>query len=382
MIIKPLGFYTYGMEWLSDVSLNDFDGFRICQITPNNGDPGDSYSALSTSRWRINPTYQSGNEPPYQWGTPADGGALDEVHWAVMGTTYALGISNQSGFGSYPAWWCGSDFESNNDLFSTLNALPYNQINGNYWDPTAVTRDEIILDHYQNGFWFWRHGNLPPLSQSCLLSFEFETDSCWESEGSDVQDLSGLGNDGVVVNTPPSYDHWAATATTPYCGVFPFQDTNYITVANTITTTNNCCTYEWVNKVTSGASQQNYVFVTELSAFLRCNPVSNDWDFSGLIQINTPVNTIPNHGVLSIDTQVAPNGSARLYLGNNTGYALAGSSNASAAVYGKVGADLTIGGFGVDGYDGDMNMFRIWDGVLNSTQAEILWYHSQYKTHW
>lgn len=391
MINKPLGFYTYGMGWYDDTVgsgyYNRFDGFRICQVVNSNGDPGDSYSALSTSRWRVPGAYTislSEGEPEFQWATPADGGGGDSP-WAVMGTTETLGISNDASLdNTNPAWWCGQDFEDDDDLFGVINSLPFNQINGNSYSSDTYSRDQLVQETYKNGFWIWRRDNLPPLTQSCLLSYEFENEECWASEEGEVFDLSGNGNTGTIISavTEPAWTAWPADASAPYCGVFPMQKANKIQIQNDIETTNSKCTYEWLGKVTDATNYNNYVFQTENSVFFRQNPAGTEWDFSSKIQATSPDCMLPNHSTLAIDYQSQ---TAYLWCGNSGGWSQAGWSNGiNSSIYGEVGADFTIGGLGSSGYhyDGDMNMFRIWDGNLNATQAEILWYHSQYKTHW
>lgn len=382
MIVKPLGFYTYGGEFVADTQQSTFDGFRILSRFGNFPSPQqDFYSALSTTQWMINP--ESEGDPSHQRGTPADDNSLDRP-WAIMGMTDSLGMLVGNLNNDDPAWWCGNDWDSDNEFYTIINGLQFNQGQGIYYDPNTTDRDTVVMNMQKGGFWFWRPGNEPPLTRTCLLSYEFDTEDCWEGSGaSEVYDLSGNGNTGTINGTSyPDYDSFPADAVNPWSARFPFDATRRIVVANNITSTDDAVTYEYLGAVASNSTYQ-YIFQTSNSVYWRARENTNYWDFSSQNTSTSPDPSLMSHAVLAIDAQV---NTSQLYVGNYSSWSLRTSAGANNSIYGKVGAGFTIGGLytggGSNNFDGGMNMFRIWDGRCSSTEAEILFTHSKYKTGW
>ena len=377
MIVKPTGFWTYGGEYFADTSQNTFDGWRILSKF-GNYPSGDWYSALSTSQWRS----EFNGEPSKQRGTPADDPLPPDMPWAIMGMTDILGM--RTGTLNYydPAWWVGTDWSSDNEFYTIINGLQFNQNQGIYYDPNTTDRDVVTMNMQKSGFWFWRPGNEPPLTRTCWLSYEFDTEDCWEGSGaSEVYDLSGNGNTGTINGTSyPDYDSFPPDAVNPWSARFPFDATRRIVVANNITSTNDAVTYEYLGAVEANATYQ-YIFQTSNSVYWRVREDTNYWDFTSQNISTSPDPSLVSHAVLAIDAQ---GNTSQLYVGNNSGWSLRNSAGANNVIYGKVGAGFTIGGLtgGSNVFNGGMNMFRIWDGRCSSTEAEILWSHSKYKTAW
>ena len=381
MIIKPLGFNVYGTNLVAD--RDQFTGFRI--IRRRSADGIAYLDALSTIRWgdetypaalvKRNTATTGANvtEPNYQTGTPANGSVLP-IAWALIGVEEYDTLT--------PHYWNGNfNWFSDSAFFEVFYNLPERYRIG--WNNgTRMDATELLQN---NGLWFWRPDNTPPLTIECKLNYEFQQKECWDG-GTIVNDLSGNGASGIMragaLASSPGWGQLPYTTLQPWCGTWPAEGTYKVDVVSNVGITNNL-TIEYIGKFTGTTTNNTGAIVSWSGVSFQNYNGSSTWGFSNLFGATNGTPTVNNHIVLTLRGNA---NSYSCYAMNNasgglTRQTIAAGTAAQAglvATLANVGSGVSVGYGGSNTeWDGEMNCFRMWDGPVSDQEARILQNHSQ-----
>ena len=294
-------------------------------------------------------------------------------------------------------------------VIDRLSLLPYFTRFGN--TPVSTTNQwEVVKQLYEAGMWFLTQGGVPPISAQCRCNYDFQYDDCWNGEV-----FSGIaGNDEVysILNpyaTPQApvgtlHTQVARPSTTgPWMSYFDcaqgagINTTAYISVADTITISGDSITIEYVGKKNSYTQESllydardgggAYLQVVEGGAFDK----DFTWDggIGGFIERNTPNTdnrqTNRHHwiGVSNNTSNICKMfyGDSTSVLGTGTEWQQMGGSESANTDLSTIGADMTIGTNNTltQKWDGWLSMFRVYQGSVTDTEAEIMWLHQKYS---
>lgn len=356
-----------------------WDGIRKC-----GWDGGEYGFGLNTSRlsdFTANYSDFVGYTGRYQAGTV---GAINQKQFLVCGIA---SVHSQGFVGDDVVYWSGTSLQTDDQYIDTLLKLPYFTLLGN--TPVSTTdRDLLTKQIYEAGMWIWRDGNLPPINVGCLLNFQFDDDYCYDTGAGPMRNQIGNAASGVTgsVNGTTTNMYGVKEETgNPWMGTWTNDANGYVDVAQTITPSAGAITHEWIGKRndTSGAEYISDArngtgtwILTEYNGY--------DFNWSNQLQVNLSNAYTNRHWACMVaDNTGEP--SSEMYFGTDvsaTWDGLSGWGSATAAMVG-VGANFRIGTRYTDSsrWNGYMGMYRIWDGALTATQAEICWLHERFKVY-
>ena len=307
--------------------------------------------------------------------------------------TLVLGIANihSTGTSDDVVYWSLNGFFSSAYIDGLL-ALPYFKpiSQGGLGNTPVSTTDQdlVVKQLYEAGMWIWRNGNLPPITVSCLVNFQFDDDYCYDTGAGPMLNQPGYASSGVTgsVNgtTTNMYGVKDEGIMVPWMGTWTNDGNGYINIAQTIAPTSSGITHEWTGK-RNDTSGNEYISDARNGSGTWLLTEYNGYDFnwSNQLQVNNSNGYANRHwGCMTADNSA---GVSKMYYGSSgsaTWDGEIGTGTVTATMVG-VGADFRIGTRYTDSarWNGYMGMYRIWDGALTATQAEICWLHERYKIH-
>ncbi len=316
-------------------------------------------------------------------GSSSSTGFGDIESWIVVGVSTIHGSPNASSpympifFGEF------SDFFDDTVFIETLLSLPYfkpvNQ--GGFGNtPTSTTdRDQLVLQIYGAGMWILRDGMLPPINVDCQLNYQFDFADSWDG-GIDVNDWRGTNTSlapGVIGGTNLGWQNW----TSPWCGVLDFNGNAYIQVQSDLGS-QSARSFEWIGQRTGTGTRYIHDARNGSGQWLLTEYQGYQFNWQNKLQVNIafPSNAPQqkHHGIVTADSST---NTSKMYYGSQLGYnGVVGTGTANTNLT-NIGSDFVIGARFTLGsqWPGEMAMYRIWSRALTQAQAEICWYHEEYR---
>jgi len=327
----------------------------------------------------------------YNMGTGASPTYGDNDFFMVVGVD---ALHGHPGGGDNPVIW--GAFKKGN-FFSLVSRLPYFTpvANGGFGNVMVSTTDQdaVVLQMYQAGMWILLNGMVPLINNvDCILNYSMDYSDSWDG-GTDVYDWQafapGTGNDATIVGVNPGVGAFGGNGSQSYLGILETGGNCYCALNSSLSLTGNEVTYEWVGKQEQNVTPRNQGFIFDASSGggAACQANVNGREFEwGSFGIGTiPSSTTPglseyNHwGML---TGNSTSGAAKFYYqSGNTGWTSFGAYATGTATTAmttlttglKIGADSAGGNI----WGKHIGAFRIWDGELTATQAEICARHEK-----
>ena len=369
-------FFRTGVS-INNQQSSKYYGYRVLSQTQTHP-TGYNQVACSTSRWE-----EAGAGIPDNIKGRAETRISDDEGYIV---SRAGGLSTTAGSKLTPTFWRITDMFDDQIVIDAILALPYFSIMLN--TPVSTTnRDLLVLQIYQAGFYIWMNHLRPPLNEKLELNFEFDDSNCWASTtATSINDLEQT-NSGVLTGTNPG---WNAINTGLFGaqltnGYFPTNNSAFIDIQTTFGLGNEC-TFEMI----TATGNQNGNPYTILSV-----PTGNYIEYTGGGSGGYNFGGVDwGGGIVHYFT------SFNQYLARHLLFAGSDSLNTSelyvSGVLTTTGTcSTTMTSWGANSRlfsDGNGNQkmpvgggccaFRVWNTMVDATQAEILYLHSKGKYIW
>ena len=273
-------------------------------------------------------------------------------------------------------------WEGNHLDVDWLLSLPYFTSLGN--TPASTTDwNEIVLQLYKAGGWFWTEGGWPPIkgpgTESIDLrpvhNYEFHMDECWD--GTTLTSYVDSHNESANTMNGTAPSETAAYTSWPWDATFNFNNSVGITNTSDPAITGQL-TYEYIGN-TNNVTDDQYLCDgrNDGGTWNFMGYQGFRWNWSGRLQYNGSDSSIRHHGVMTCNSST---NSSKLYYGSGYGYTAGPvASGTCTAAMATLGDNFTIGMRYTNSskWRGQMSMFRVWGFEFNDDMAEIAWYHNQ-----
>jgi len=273
-------------------------------------------------------------------------------------------------------------WEGNHLDVDWLLSLPYFTTLGN--TPASTTDwNEIVLQLYRAGGWFWTEGGWPPIkgpgTESIDLrpvhNYEFHMDECWD--GTTLTSYVDSHNESANTITGTAPSETAAYTSWPWDATFNFNNAAGITNTSDPAITGQL-TYEYIGN-TNNVTDDQYLCDgrNDGGTWNFMGYQGFRWNWSGQLQYNGSDSSVRHHGVMTGNSST---NTSKLYYGSGYGYTAGpvASGTCSTAMT-TLGDNFTIGMRYTTSskWRGQMSMFRVWGFEFDDDMAEIAWLHNQ-----
>ncbi len=282
------------------------------------------------------------------------------------------------------------------NFFNLVSRLPYFTpvANGGFGNVMVSTTDvdAVVLQMYQAGMWILLNGMIPPINVDCILNYSMDYSDSWDG-GTDVYDWQasapGTGNDATITGPNPGVGAFGGNGSQSYLGVLETGGNCYLSQNSSISLQGAKVTYEWIAKLDQLANprQQGVIFdaTSGGGALCQANVNGREFDWGGFGIGNIPsgqINGIPEYNHWAMVTGNSISGVAKFYYqSGNTGFNSWGAfaTGTATTAMTTLTTGLTIGAdnSGSNIWGQHIGAFRIWDGELTTTQAEICARHEK-----